>query len=788
MTTMPATLRRRVYCHYCSTRLNLAQKVDGRIRCERCVADNFLDKDNNLVDVPVEVVQGSAGQTDRLEVASDSNVFCQTCLKNQQLYIQALSDYLPDSDDPRYDELERLLPMYRKELELRYPQCCPRCEPRVQASLQQANYAAKTDHLRRMLYQDGKGARKSPLHYKRLIVSLAGLGQVVAIVIQMTWHALASPVGISQTLLTRAPRYCSRSSVSSLGPSCSDHLATLMPLSFLLGLLCIWWNPKWQYKLAGQHGRLEGLNRYYQLQILLLVLRFSVWAVLRDLPGIEVYRSTAHTFCLVLLGVISLHAWFNVVRVDTTPLLNWNQPQKPLVDPNQFMQPERQVEESLPGGMTSSFTVDNLNRSHGERYEAWQPPTPPADAEIMEWESTTTRSELNLRPRPVTQKFQQISPFYGNLPAQPTRGSLNPRNPPPAAPRQALGIPPGFFGLSKSAQELGDTRIDEDDRQDSFKPATFFSHNRAADTGLENLFDSFFSVHDDTALPRPTDHDTSTRLPQTTLRESSHGVDSPSSLSTRQSDGVPRGRIRSMAVSCTVILGLSITATSLCWLEYLLGEITEAPSTMLGYTAFIPLLHVVEDIVRDQSVGLTSLGMIVQGMLILASWLVVPEDGTRYVPVWNKLVIGVVFVLILQEGFRVYQLQHPAQLQRKSRTIETRPASRAQPPELSSQSIAPYRRSPLPPAPAPAPAPPPEIPNPFLRGSHLLRTRSSLDSIDSSTSTQTRQSSTTAGWNTPHAHHRSSDWHPDHNKYVDHAAFSGSGNRSSIAGTRARRR
>lgn len=770
---MPATLRRRIYCHYCSKRLNTAQKAGRRIRCESCLADNYLDENNSIIDVPVEVAQGPIGQVNRLEVASDSDIFCRTCLKNQQLYVQALSEYLPDPDDPQYDELENALPTYKKELELRYPQCCPQCEPRVQASLQQANYAAKTDHLRRMLYKKSDASRRSFLHYKRLIVAAAGVGQVLGLVLQMTWHALASQLSTGQGFPDTNLWHCVRT--LSLTASCPEQFASLLPVSFLIGLLCIWWNPKWQHKLAGQDGRLEGLNRYYQLQILLLMLRFSIWMVLRDLPGIEVYKQAIHSFCLVFLGMSSMYAWFGVVRVSNAPLVDWNQPQKPLVDPNQFMQPEPRERETAT---TGPFTLENLDRSHGARYEAWQPPTPPADADNMEWESTASQSALNARPRPIKQKFNQISPFYGNLPAQPTRGSLNPRNPPPPAPCQALGIPPGFFGLSKSAGKVEAARIDDYQQQKNFKPASFFAHDRDADTGLENLFDSFFSVKDNTAPAQSNNHKVPVQMPQQTPPRAQN-IDAPSPL-LYQHHKTPARPILSMAISCTIILGLSITATSLCWLEYLLGGTTEAPSTMLIYTAFIPFLHVFEDALRSPNVTLTSLGRIVQGMLILASWFVVPEDGTQYVPIWNKLVIGVVLLLIMEEIYRCCRLQHFTLRQRGSMVTGQQSTTHLRSLASLAASVTQHDQ--------PRPSQQPELFNPFLPGNRVLGRRGSIESLDSSTSTQTRQSATTAGWNTPHANHRSSDWHPDQNKFNNGSALDALSSRSSIAGTRTRRR
>src|SRR4051812_22266979 len=150
---MPVTLRRRLQCHYCGKRLNTASRIGNRIKCDSCLADNFFDDDNNIVDVPAGVASQPSRLSSLPEIESESSIFCRTCLTNQSFYVRALADYLPDEDDPRYKEFENALPTFKKELDLRYPRCCAQCEPRVQAQIQQANYNAKTDHLRRMMHR-----------------------------------------------------------------------------------------------------------------------------------------------------------------------------------------------------------------------------------------------------------------------------------------------------------------------------------------------------------------------------------------------------------------------------------------------------------------------------------------------------------------------------------------------------------------------------------------------------------------------------------------------------------
>ena len=54
--------------------------------------------------------------------------------------------------------------------------------------------------------------------------------------------------------------------------------AILASHALKVGILSVWWNPKWQHKLAELEGRLVNLDTYYQAQICdIMGLRVDPW-------------------------------------------------------------------------------------------------------------------------------------------------------------------------------------------------------------------------------------------------------------------------------------------------------------------------------------------------------------------------------------------------------------------------------------------------------------------------------------------------------------------------------
>lgn len=746
---MPVTLRKRLQCHYCGKRLNTARRNGAKIKCDHCLADNFFDADDNVVDVPVEEVARAGGHAPAAEVASESSIFCTTCLKNQYLYTTALSEYLPDDEDPNYAELEAALPQYERELDLRYPRCCHQCEPKVQAQLQRANYAAKSDHLQRMMKRS-RYTRASPSQYlRRCLISAAGVGQVMSLLTQLYWHALSSQANSDHIILGITPQQCFTQ--YPVPAQCTEYASTWLSYSLAVALICIWWNPKWQHRLAGREGRLVGLSRYYKLQLAILVLRFVAWILAGDFPAMTQYAPAIHTMAFLTLAIVSLYAWFGIVQIDKTPLVDWNKPQPPLVVKDQYQPPVQQHSASpLPSEPTRRFPIEALAGPSEPSYEAWQPPTPPLEDDNMDW--TPATHEFNPRPRFQKPKLDQKSPFYGTLPAKPVRGSLNPRAPPPPPQKTALGLPPGFFGLSKS-RDPTNNETTRSPARDAFAPPRFFANERQSDTGLENLFNTMFSVQDSRETAKQSTSTAQSR-PQTDIfGRSVPAFDGAGNTLQRLGDDHARQPPVRMLLSCSIMASLAIVLSGLVS-TVSEGDKTALPCSILPYTAVIPALHTVEELVYTYDLSPSSLILrTVELSFAGASYFMLPKSGSEYTTLWNKLVIGTVCLYLLKEIYNFCQLQSsPPTVSSVVTHYMTQSIQRAE--QDQPQSHQPYQppstdhdvltKTPQKPRTHKNPAPTP------------LRNRDSDESINSVTSINT--TSTASGWKTPRDPGRTIDW------------------------------
>lgn len=230
---------------------------------------------------------------------------------------RALAEYLPPQDDPKYPDFERALPGYRKKMEQRFPQVCNNCAPAVEDRIRSTGYAAKTDHLRRMMDRTrGKAVTRESWSWKSLVVLLAGSGSFVNLIGYLSWHALgALPTvtaedGLSDPDDPQSILQCFLQGASELHirPSCNDLVQSFLPYGFGLSLLCVWWNPRMYYKLRGGYGRVVGRADYYKLQLITLATRFATWKLAANESTFTLEPQTSraiHAFGLVLEILVS---------------------------------------------------------------------------------------------------------------------------------------------------------------------------------------------------------------------------------------------------------------------------------------------------------------------------------------------------------------------------------------------------------------------------------------------------------------------------------------------------
>ena len=253
----------------------------------------------------------------------DDSLFCPTCLKNQHLVSQALASYLPPPDTPDYAEYVKAEDEYLKGLEERYPQVCERCEPRVQERIRAAGYAAKTDHLRRMMDRTrGYGIQYRDANWASPLVSLAGFGWFLSLAGQIVWDGLSlfdtreENHGLRDAHGSTSGSTCLQQVMRGSGSisDCTEQLYSAVGLALLLGVLSSWWNPVLQETLRRKGGRAVGTAEYYQLQGLLLTVRCVTWWYISNSALDVQMTKAAHLSLLVFSTIVS--TWLIEMEFD----------------------------------------------------------------------------------------------------------------------------------------------------------------------------------------------------------------------------------------------------------------------------------------------------------------------------------------------------------------------------------------------------------------------------------------------------------------------------------------
>ena len=248
-------------------------------------------------------------------MAPDDPLFCQNCLRNQHLVSQALASYLPPPDAPDYAEYEKAEEEYLKGLEERYPQVCGRCEPKVQDKIRAAGYAAKTDHLRRLMDRTrGYGIQYRDANWGSSLIPLGGLGWFLSLIGQILWDGLSLLESTEEHDGLRDPEESSSASVclqqvmrgSNSILNCTQLLHSAAGLALLLGILSCWWNPMLQETSRRKGVQAVGIAEFYRLQILLLVVRCTAWWYFPRCDLNTPMTTAAHLSLLVLTAIVSL--------------------------------------------------------------------------------------------------------------------------------------------------------------------------------------------------------------------------------------------------------------------------------------------------------------------------------------------------------------------------------------------------------------------------------------------------------------------------------------------------
>ncbi|KAL9097255.1 MAG: hypothetical protein Q9165_000682 [Trypethelium subeluteriae] len=300
-------------------------------------------------------------------------IFCRKCQANQHIYQQSLAEYLPDFDDPRYLEFEKALPEFKKNLGLRYPQVCFDCAPKAEKRLDRALYVAKADNARHMLRKSKQNERNimalGLLNWRSIVIFTAGLLWWISILGQLIWHVtevslesfddssnrrnLYTQSSVEQCMkeviihdlanIFKLIRISHPRSTSATNPYCGLVLNGAAKSALKLGLLSFWWNNCLRAKIVDRRlGRMKGLGEYYQMQVLVSLVRW--WA----LQYLDHPRSTGLTskafrgghVVMLILFAFTTYKSCRLVYLDRSTRLNFNKQRRPLVDESQLQSEE----------------------------------------------------------------------------------------------------------------------------------------------------------------------------------------------------------------------------------------------------------------------------------------------------------------------------------------------------------------------------------------------------------------------------------------------------------------
>lgn len=248
--------------------------------------------------------------------STEDSLFCPTCIQNQHVLTESLASYFPPPDDPEYAKYEKEYPQYRKNLEDRYPQICEECEPRVRARIRVTGYAAKTDHLRRLMEQTrGSGIKRSVWGWKHAVAAVGEILWYMGLLGSFSWHLMKAVRtgeevhGLRHTVSSLSLFQCLQREPIALdtAPDCGQVYNTAAGFALCLSLCSIWWNPRINERLGRNGGRIIGLGEYYKQQVIFLAVRFAAWAVLGITPSFDFDTRTAkavHSFMLIFTVLV----------------------------------------------------------------------------------------------------------------------------------------------------------------------------------------------------------------------------------------------------------------------------------------------------------------------------------------------------------------------------------------------------------------------------------------------------------------------------------------------------
>ncbi|KAK0704821.1 Ima1 N-terminal domain-containing protein [Lasiosphaeris hirsuta] len=386
---MPRLNRTRyLSCFYCGR--NTSTPYDGtvhRFECPSCEATNYLDKNGQITDPPVATdkeatpVKFAVPRPFEPPSSPTNDIFCAECLKNQHLLNSALAQYLPDPDDPDYEEREKSFAKFRRRQEIIYPQICAHCEPRVREQLKKAAYDAKADALRRLLNKST--TIKQTVKQRGWLEFFDAVGRwlwIAGLVLQLCWHIATLDVLYQESLdvgLTgkQVPLaiWLLRTLLSVL-PVVDQSLK----LSMLSSILSAWWNPRFPQVFRGFTKHISGVSRWYFYQAVIIVMRVLLQratALATPGPPLLNMQVAGHTFAAgFAIFVFALGP--RSIRVNTAPLFQPHEIPEHLIAKNKHeVLAENPMEQALDEILNAPSKSQTPSIASDARFTPWAPTT-----------------------------------------------------------------------------------------------------------------------------------------------------------------------------------------------------------------------------------------------------------------------------------------------------------------------------------------------------------------------------------------------------------------------------
>ncbi|KAH8730179.1 Ima1 N-terminal domain-containing protein [Phaeosphaeriaceae sp. PMI808] len=544
-------LRRRIRCHYCNQ-----QSRDGipnttrQYLCPQCDAVNYLDERGSITDPPTESIAIAPSTSFRYSRSPSpamytpvESPFCDTCQRNQTMLQKLIAEYLPDEDDPEYAKYEAAFDAYRAELDERYPQVCKDCESRVNAQIRNAGYAAKADHLRRIMErseQKKRTVQTSRQAWTLKLIVLAKWTYITSFAIQIIWHVLGYMMAVDDDVIPIMGKpsweVCMRQAihVRQVDKACllSPVVLKVVLCALFADALTLWWNPRLKEKTNSITGQMRGLKSLWVIRGAAFVLRaVSIYYWQHTTINNTTLTSfhNTHIYMLFVLTLSFVLTWKTVRityqspssfqrSVQDTLTSTPNTPEKGRRSSYRPAHPQANAFDTMAHGFTTSFsdTLDapacppspTLSTSSYTTY-ATDATTPHGYKSMrgddMDWTPTQRKFapvQPNIHPSPWGQ--DQASPTRFTTPQEPhslfSKPDPNPfRHKVPAAPKapaqqHADEKARGGVGETKGLDGFGVPKHIKRDAELFASPKLKYDYyGTMKDTGLEDRFEETFN-------------------------------------------------------------------------------------------------------------------------------------------------------------------------------------------------------------------------------------------------------------------------------------------------------